>query len=490
MRKQKRLLATALAASMVFSLGTTAFAEENSNTVTGTGNPATADETTENKASIAVNGQYLSELESDTIISVNVAWTDMNFQYAASRQGTWDPTDHTYTDASAEGKWLKDSATITVTNHSNEEITANLSYQQTDGNVTGTFDETELSLANAAEGTSLNDPDKAPSKTVGFKVGGMMTKNAESSSLGTITVGIGTADNTAEDSVLDLSGVDTSEYSAKIQEFVEKNNVTKLSMKLGTTSISYDQGEAIKTGCKSASVTEIVVLDVVETSGDSIFENWSEVTSISMPCLTEMGMYTFYACTSLKKIDLPELKQTTDFYPIYNCSALEEISFPKLETIVKRLVLKCENITTINLPELTTVDGTFTFGGCKALTTVNLPKLTNTVEGMFYQCSSLEKVILPEARNCAEETFNVCTNLKSASFPKATSIGARAFWRCDELESLSFGTVLSSVDTNAFQLLTSPENVTLTLNKAQNGVTWGEGSTFAGYTFKDIVGAE
>lgn len=171
MKKRKRLLAAVLVASMVLSLGTTAWAEEDSSAAA---NPATADKDSENQADIAVNGQYVSELKSDPIISVNVAWTDMNFQYAASQQGTWDPEDHTYKGPVADGKWLKDSASITVTNHSNEKILANLIYEQKDTGVKGTFDQEKLSLANAAEGDSLNDPSEAPGETVGFKVSGAM----------------------------------------------------------------------------------------------------------------------------------------------------------------------------------------------------------------------------------------------------------------------------------------------------------------------------
>lgn len=479
MKKRKRLLAAVLAASMVLSLGTTAWAEEDSSAAPNT---ATADEDSENKADIAVNGQYVSELKSDPIISVNVAWTDMNFQYAASQQGTWDPKSHTYMGAVEEGKWLKDSASITVTNHSNEGILANLSYAQTDTGVTGTFDQEELSLANAAEGDSLNDPSKAPSETVEFKVSGAMGESSED--LGTITVSI------EQEAVLDLTEVATSDYAVKIQDFVSKNKVTKLKMTLGTSSVKDTQVNAIKEGCNAAGVTAIAILDVTSVEYKAFYD-WSEVTSISLPEVTSIATYSFYKLNHLTTLELPKLTTTTGLYAIDTCIALKELNLPELTITVGRLVYGCTALETLNLPKLTSVGGDYTFV-CSALKSVNLPELIDTVEGMFSRCIVLENIELPKVTDIAEQMFGSCTSLKHASFPAATSIDKNAFLNCNSMDTLSFGTVLTSVDEKAFNGIKNTSNVTLKLNQAQTAVndkelTWGEGGTFNGYTFKEII---
>lgn len=85
----KKKLAMLLAMSMVLGMSTNAFA--------ATSNKATLPgEDGSKKTSISVNGEYLAELKSKEIISVDVEWDAMNFTYAAKQQGTWEPTDHTY----------------------------------------------------------------------------------------------------------------------------------------------------------------------------------------------------------------------------------------------------------------------------------------------------------------------------------------------------------------------------------------------------------
>lgn len=178
----KKLISLFLALTMVLGMATTAFAAETTDT-----NKATANEESSNKADIEVTGKYLSQLNSDEIISVDVAWEDMHFIYYATQQGTWKPETHTY-DGDKTAKWNKTTSDITVTNHSNVEITADLSYTASVSTVTGTLSATTIELANAAEGDSLGDTTKAPSGTSTFTIDGYM--ESSDSALGTITVAL------------------------------------------------------------------------------------------------------------------------------------------------------------------------------------------------------------------------------------------------------------------------------------------------------------
>lgn len=78
---------------------------------------------------IPVMGSYVGE-STEIVYSVEVEWTPMNFTYTAPSKGTWNPEKHEYTnpDSSQEGIW-SEPATITITNHSNSEIHAALSYE-------------------------------------------------------------------------------------------------------------------------------------------------------------------------------------------------------------------------------------------------------------------------------------------------------------------------------------------------------------------------
>ncbi len=115
----KKILATILALTMVFSLGVSAFAADTSpkniEAVTGD-NTAEIDVTLNATLPTATPSYY-----------VTVEWDSMTFEYAGGSAGTWDHTNHQWTGAST-GSWTDDSADITITNHSSEGVTVAGSY--------------------------------------------------------------------------------------------------------------------------------------------------------------------------------------------------------------------------------------------------------------------------------------------------------------------------------------------------------------------------
>lgn len=182
----KKFLAIALAVVMMMALAVPAFAAE---TVTKNNGSAT----------ISVSGTYTDGNAAPDVISVGIAWDAMTFTYTEGSAGTWKPDTHSY-EGTTTGGWSTDTATITVTNHSNVAVTATLAWAQNSdltGTITGTFTETSgtaddkiLELASAAEGESLNNVDKAPTASAEFGISGdAITANA---TLGTITVTIAT----------------------------------------------------------------------------------------------------------------------------------------------------------------------------------------------------------------------------------------------------------------------------------------------------------
>lgn len=181
----KRKFSALLTLAMALSLSASAFAAEIEKESTNT---QTADKDSEYKASIDISGKYLSQMTSDEIISVVVAWEDMNFTYYGSQEGTWNPTSHTY-DGEKTAAWNKTKANITVTNHSNVDVVANLSYTASVESVTGSLDYQTLNLASAAEGDSLGNVEKAPFATSMFTIGGSMDRSSNED-LGTITVSL------------------------------------------------------------------------------------------------------------------------------------------------------------------------------------------------------------------------------------------------------------------------------------------------------------
>lgn len=139
-----------------------------------------------------VTGTYVPT-SSSMVYSVDISWGAMTFTYTAASTGTWNPATHSYTGASAAAwDWTAESNIITVTNHSNAAVTANLSFTPTASGVVGGFytatkgtaavTGNRLSLATAV-GTTVNN---APTKSAYFQItGGTISADVK---LGDITV--------------------------------------------------------------------------------------------------------------------------------------------------------------------------------------------------------------------------------------------------------------------------------------------------------------
>lgn len=161
----KKKIAFMLALVTITAGTITAFAEANN-----------VDEPTK----IKVTGSYYDSKY--TTVSVDVSWDEMEFTYFGGHR-FWNPEDHTYYTTS-QGWWSEEKA-ITVTNHSNTDIQAQLSFNSAIDGLQGNFDKNVLDIA-TAEGTTVEEAPKGISK---FSVSGTGIETS-GTELGTITVTI------------------------------------------------------------------------------------------------------------------------------------------------------------------------------------------------------------------------------------------------------------------------------------------------------------
>ena len=174
----KKKAALVLTLAMVFSLAPlSAYAD----TLTAVGGTASHDVT-----ATYVDGS--SGGAGGTVYSVDITWGDMAFTYTAEA-GIWDPTTHKTTGAEG-GVWKVDKEggnTITVTNHSNTDVTAAFSYAAASGfdGIRGSFDKESLALKTAVGTEVANAPSGTAALTLDGALGSDTTANT---TIGTITV--------------------------------------------------------------------------------------------------------------------------------------------------------------------------------------------------------------------------------------------------------------------------------------------------------------
>lgn len=167
----KKLFALILALVMMTALSVPAFAAES---------PVKAEEMGD-AAEITVTGIY-KLVDGSTVYDVDIAWTSMEFTY--TQTNTWVPSVNgggSYR-PTGEGQWSTEGGTVTVTNNSNADVAATLTFTTDVDGITGTIANNSFTLESAVGKA------EAPSKIATLTIEGPFTIGQSGNTIGTITV--------------------------------------------------------------------------------------------------------------------------------------------------------------------------------------------------------------------------------------------------------------------------------------------------------------
>ncbi len=171
----KKFLSLALILFMMTSLSVTALAAD----ATNSGGNTTID----------VNAIYTGNVSIPDVISIDIAWGEMQFTYNVNGSKDWNAVNHQYVDNVSES-WTAKGNDVTVTNHSNVAIKAELSFatESAYDGITGSFGENATLLLDTAVGTAK---EAAPSATANLTLSGALASTVTNiTKVGTITVKI------------------------------------------------------------------------------------------------------------------------------------------------------------------------------------------------------------------------------------------------------------------------------------------------------------
>ena len=154
------------------------------------------------------------------------------------------------------------------------------------------------------------------------------------------------------------------------------------------------------------------------------------------------GKGTFYNCTNLKSIILPNglmyIKQSC----FNGCKSLTNISFPdSITSIGWNAFNGCSSLVNIVIPNSVTSIGSYAFKDCSSLANITIPNSVTSIENYaFSDCSSLANITIPESvTSIGSETFYNCSSLTSITIPESvTSIGQDAFYNCSSLTNITY----------------------------------------------------
>lgn len=179
----KKLAVLALCLTTVFTLGTSASAATLSSTEAGS-----------NTSNQQVKGTYRDDTNA-TVYSVDIEWSNFNFEYNKGSKGTWNPATHTYSEPKLAG-WGDQTGTIKMTNHSNADVeytlTCEVNSKYSDDFYLGTSKDsmlgTDTGTLKTAEKTAVEN---APSKQLTIYPLGSLPAGTNDANVATLTITIG-----------------------------------------------------------------------------------------------------------------------------------------------------------------------------------------------------------------------------------------------------------------------------------------------------------
>ena len=270
-------------------------------------------------------------------------------------------------------------------------------------------------------------------------------------------------------------------------------------------------------------LVNLVIPSEITEIGDYTFAGCTSITNATVhEDVIKMGNASFYGCSSLLEITLPFLgykaNETTNVHigyifgasgylengaflpeslktvtitknPIaqhsfYGCTYISTIVIPENTKIIPLgAFANCTSLVSINIPDSVEYIDNYAFRGCEALESVNIPDgITWINESVFENCKNLVDVTLPESVSyISKNAFRGCRSLKSISFPSTLqSIGENAFYDCLAIENITVPNSVLSIGLGAFGGCSFMESITLPFI---GGSTRLQNTTYLGYIF-------
>lgn len=297
-------------------------------------------------------------------VSVDIEWDSLVFTYHAGSGSTWDAQTHSY--QTTDGGWTDDTATITVTNHSDTAVLAGFSFAGRSG-IHGNFSKSHLTLPAADDAATIQfgiAPDSDPITADG--------------SLGQITVELqpmatATDAKTLERVMTDWLDSGATELAILLPPDADASMLSTLTAMLSRFP-------------KSVSLTLCGVTEIAE----SAFEDCKMLRTITLPDAITVDSWAFQQCTALESAQLPCVR-TVGMRAFESCSKLTAIDLPRAETVGEYAFATCTKLTAIHLPRAAEI-GEYAFSTCTKLPEITLPCLTSIPNGLFFDCRALTSI--------------------------------------------------------------------------------------------------
>ena len=224
-------------------------------------------------------------------------------------------------------------------------------------------------------------------------------------------------------------------------------------------------------GCTG--LTSVTIPNSVTTIGENAFQGCSGLTSVTIPnSVTSIGGGAFRGCSGLTEVIIPNSVTSISEGVFSRCSGLTSVTIPNSVTSIGWSAFSgCSGLTSVTIPNsVTFIDG-YAFSSCSGLTSVTIPNSVTSIGNYaFSGCSGLTSVTIGNSvTSIGESAFEGCSGLTSVTIPNSvTTIGESAFRYCSGLTSVTIGNSVTSIGDFAFWYCSGIKNIFCSIQAPQN----------------------
>ena len=258
-----------------------------------------------------------------------------------------------------------------------------------------------------------------------------------------------------------LVAVNLPDNLAYMPSFKECSKLTEIAIPAGVVEIPescFEGCESLATIYKNGSSTDTTdTLEGIKAIGKRAFYNCKALSEIALESteITSLEELTFYGCSKLDTITLPDSVQKIDDQAFESCIKLQTVKgFKNIKEIGKKVFYSCTSLESIELnPEInkdekqnengetkiTIKIPDNLFNGCEKLQSIIIPDGVTTLgTSVFANCKALNELIIPEGIEIIPSNLcNGCLTLKSLSLPSTiTKIDSSAIKDCNGLTKI------------------------------------------------------
>ena len=145
--------------------------------------------------------------------------------------------------------------------------------------------------------------------------------------------------------------------------------------------------------------TDVVVPSKLGSYNITAIGNYAfyENTSISVLSfikaihLEKIGYQSFYGCTGIKYLYIPECIKELSYGSFANCENLAELKIDNgISVLPDYCFNRCYSLSNVSIPDSVTSIGSYTFGNCTSLKSITIPKATTSIaNNAFRNCPNL-----------------------------------------------------------------------------------------------------